>query len=123
MTRFCAGEGVLVDGRLALLGEGDAPPSEDELTAGRVVGCTHLRCRECGADVVEIAGRAWTGEADAAELAHRYDTRDFDAVLVARDKFRAYACRCRRRTQLGHVSLRDLRVDTIEGWPWACAGH
>jgi hypothetical protein len=90
------------------------------------VGCNHLVCASCGADVRHADGRSTSSNyppprADLEEL-HKSSVPPSSPLLVGGDihrDSRAYFCRCDwRAVNLGGALFCDL-IDQ----PWKCGGH
>jgi hypothetical protein len=109
-----------------------APPREIPSDPGvantddPVVGCNHLVCENCGADIKYVDGRSTTSNyapvaSDLEELYQslRPETSPlFDSAPLHADS-RTYFCRC--DWYAVNLSARR-RVDDI-GQPWKCGGH
>ena len=99
------------------------------------VGCNHLVCIQCNAEVRSQVGYRlpldWTNRKAVAERATQMQTTDDWSKVVGIEShphFRLYTCRCFHHSLFG-VALtfdpdnRDMEGNPTRNLPWTCAGH
>ncbi|MFK7927705.1 MAG: hypothetical protein AB8H79_05935 [Myxococcota bacterium] len=92
---------------------------------GPTLGCTHLKCSQCGTAVRNAAGLSWGATAEQLHASTDWNALA-DAGALERDaNHRLYACACRV-----HVEAYDRTLIDGDDWdydelppPWRCAGH
>jgi len=91
---------------------------------GELVGCAHLVCARCGAEVIHLDGvRLERDLPTPSELATLRGATDLDACPLltragAAEKFRVYACACFAAETAGASPA--AWVDDVD---WSCGGH
>lgn len=124
---LCAGGGSLVGTRWPVPEDDPGDFQVDGL--GFVVGCTRLRCPECGERVRSKAG-FWPDVAAAGRYGELFQTPDWstlDYLVHTPDSrnARLYTCRCGFQTEWERKVLGDPEGDRVgsPALPWRCEGH
>jgi len=120
----CHDDGYIVSSEHALLAPGDPPLSEADVRAGRIKGCSHIRCRSCGQIVKEIPHAIWKRPWPVGPTLQEAYVNDKLADFVESRPdlpHRAYACECTIESPFGATSL-DVLWE-ISCHPWSCGGH
>lgn len=120
----CHGDGYLVSSEYPMLGPGDPPLSEADVRDGRIKGCNHIRCRNCGQVVKQIPHAIWKRPWPVGPTLQDAYVNDTIASLIERRPdlpHRIYACECKIESPFGASSL-DVLWE-ISCHPWSCGGH
>ncbi len=120
----CFYSGYLVDGTGVI--PTDVAERETEFLP--TIGCSRLRCRNCGAQVRHVVGVAFATKEDIepSALATLYDMPDLlmsPLMHRTRDEWRLYICRCDRWLETDKTALDPPDRDDSPGKPWYCEGH
>lgn len=122
----CAKNGCVVDATIPI------PTDSTELYVARLppVGCSSLRCLNCGARVRNAVGLAFRERDDVPPrvLSEIYDLPDLASSPLlgpTHPDYRLYVCRCRRWLAIRSYELADPDGDdpTAPDLPWRCDGH
>ena len=120
----CHYKGYLVNGK------SDIPTdiAERDTEFLPAIGCSRLRCLECGEQVRNVAGVAFATkeDIDTDTMSALYDLSDLlMSPLIHRtsDVWRLYICRCHRWLETDNTALAPPDHDDSADRPWYCEGH
>lgn len=122
----CAKSGCLVNATLPL------PTDPTEVYVARLppLGCSRLRCVQCGVAVRNAPGIAFLSRDDVTPslLAGLYELAEMTASPLlgpTHPDYRLYLCRCRRWLEIRDHEIGNAGPDdpTSPDLPWRCDGH
>ena len=123
---FCVEGGYLIGGNYSHMG---TPHQYMYATDISAVGCSMLRCDDCGVMVANVLGRELAEGVKPCEAYWEPGTTPTDSTLLVPTRWstaRLYCCRCTMRLMLSSISVQPSPpYDYFDHRPlnWRCAGH
>src|SRR6266545_239230 len=103
-----------------------ADPTDYHCYGLPLVGCSRIRCSECGRLARNVVGLWFKKENESYDRAALYETEDLSTspLLGKRSSSRMYLCRCKRWLEEYDRPLDDPDPDMRSAnLPWRCSGH